>query len=122
MTASGAPAFKGLRVLDFSRVIAGPACTQTLADFGAEVIKIENPKGGEDGRQVAGPNHGGESHFYLAFNRGKKSVAMDITKPEGRDLAVQLAEQSDIIVENFRPGVAKRLGIDYASLFARNPR
>lgn len=118
----GEAPFAGLRVLDFSRVIAGPACTQTLADFGAEVIKIENPRGGEDGRLQAGPKHGSELHFYLAFNRGKKSVALDMTKPEGRDIALQLADQSDIVIENFRPGVAKRLGIDYAALSARNPR
>lgn len=122
MTAPGAPAFKGLRVLDFSRVIAGPACTQTLADFGAEVIKIENPKGGDDGRHIAGPALGGESHFFLAFNRGKKSVALDTTRPEGRDLALKLAESADVVIENFRPGVAKRLGIDYAALSAVNPR
>ncbi len=122
MTASGAPAFQGLRVLDFSRVIAGPACTQTLADFGAEVIKIENPAGGDDGRNIAGPTLGGESHFHLAFNRGKKSVALDTTKPEGQELALQLVDQADVVIENFRPGVAKRLGIDYAALSARNPR
>lgn len=122
MTSSGSPAFKGLRVLDFSRVIAGPACTQTLADFGAEVIKIENPNGGEDGRLQAGPSHGTELHFYLAFNRGKKSVALDVRKPEGREIALTLADQADIVVENFRPGVAKRLGIDYETLSARNPR
>ena len=87
----GEAPFAGLRVLDFSRVIAGPACTQTLADFGAEVIKIENPRGGEDGRLQAGPKHGSELHFYLAFNRGKKSVALDMTKPEGRDIALQLS-------------------------------
>ncbi len=121
MTASGAPPFKGLRVLDFSRVIAGPACTQTLADFGADVIKIENPKGGDDTRNMAGPNHGGESHFFLAFNRGKRSVALDMTKPEGRALVHRLAEQSDIAIENFRPGVAKRLGIDYQTLAELNP-
>ena len=122
MTASGSPAFHGLRVLDFSRVIAGPACTQNLADFGAEVIKIENPKGGDDGRSMAGPSHGGESHFHLAFNRGKKSVALDTTKPEGLELALQMADRADVVIENFRPGVAKRLGIDYASLVPRNPR
>lgn len=121
MTASGAPPFKGLRVLDFSRVIAGPACTQTLADFGADVIKIENPKGGDDTRNMAGPNHGGESHFFLAFNRGKRSVALDMTKPEGRALIHRLAEQSDIAIENFRPGVARRLGIDYQTLAELNP-
>lgn len=122
MTASGTPAFQGLRVLDFSRVIAGPACTQNLADFGAEVIKIENPNGGDDGRGMAGPRLGGESHFFFAFNRGKKSVALDVRKPEGLALALQLAEQADVVVENFRPGVATRLGIDYAALSASNPR
>lgn len=122
MTAAAAPAFEGLRVLDFSRVIAGPNCTQTLADFGADVIKIENPEGGEDARHLAGPAHGGEGHFYLAFNRGKRSVGLDVTKPEGREIALQLAAQSDIVIENFRPGVARRLGIDYAALSALNPR
>jgi crotonobetainyl-CoA:carnitine CoA-transferase CaiB-like acyl-CoA transferase len=122
MTASGTPPFQGLRVLDFSRVIAGPACTQTLADFGADVIKIENPKGGDDTRAMAGPNHKGESHFFLSFNRGKRSVGLDVTKPEGRAIAHTLAEQSDIAIENFRPGVAKRLGVDYETLSKLNPR
>ena len=106
MTPQVAPPFEGLRVLDFSRVIAGPACTQNLADFGATVVKIENPAGGDDGRNIAGPRHGGESHFYLAFNRGKKSVAFNTTKPEGLDLALQMADQVDVVIENFRPGVA----------------
>ena len=119
---SGAPAFTGVRVLDFSRVIAGPFGTQTLADFGADVIKIENPKGGDDTRNMGGPNLGGESHFYLAFNRGKRSVGLDLTKPDGRAIAHTLAEQCDVVIENFRPGVAKRLGIDYATLSALNPR
>jgi succinate--hydroxymethylglutarate CoA-transferase len=122
MTASGTPPFQGLRVLDFSRVIAGPACTQTLADFGADVIKIENPRGGDDTRAMAGPNHHGESHFFLSFNRGKRSVGLDVTKPEGRAIAHQLAGQSDIAIENFRPGVAKRLGVDYETLSKLNPR
>ena len=65
MTPQVAPPFEGLHVLDFSRVIAGPACTQNLADFGATVVKIENPAGGDDGRNIAGPRHGGESHFHL---------------------------------------------------------
>lgn len=122
MTASGTPPFQGLRVLDLSRVIAGPACTQTLADFGADVIKIENPKGGDDTRNMAGPNHQGESHFFLSFNRGKRSIGLDLTKPEGTAIVHTLAEQSDIAIENFRPGVAKRLGVDYEALSAINPR
>lgn len=122
MTASGTPPFQGLRVLDLSRVIAGPACTQTLADFGADVIKVENPKGGDDTRNMAGPNHQGESHFFLSFNRGKRSIGLDLTKPEGTAIVHTLAEQSDIAIENFRPGVAKRLGVDYEALSAINPR
>ncbi|MCA8927507.1 MAG: CoA transferase [Alphaproteobacteria bacterium] len=122
MTASGTPPFQGLRVLDFSRVIAGPACTQTLADFGADVIKIENPAGGDDTRNMAGPSHGGESHFFLAFNRGKRSLALDMSKAAARDIVCALAAQSDVAIQNFRPGVAERLGIDYAALAAVNPR
>ena len=121
MTASGAPAFQGLRVLDFSRVIAGPACTQNLADFGAEVIKIENPRGGDDGRATAGPRHGGESHFHLAFNRGKKSVALDTTTPEGLELALQMADQADVVIENFKPGTMEKWGLGYQALSKGNP-
>ena len=84
MATSGRPPLHGIRVVDFSRVIAGPMCTQILSDMGAEVIKIENPDGGDDTRKGAGPRRGGESHFFMTFNRGKKSVALDFTKPEGQ--------------------------------------
>ncbi len=122
MTASGRPPLDGIRVLDFSRVIAGPACTQSLADMGAEVIKIEDPDGGDDGRRLAGPKVGPQTHFFLAFNRGKKSVALDIGTPEGQAIIARLLSDCDVLVENFRPGVMKRFGLDYASLKARHPR
>jgi len=119
---SGRPPLDGIRVLDFSRVIAGPMCTQILSDMGAEIIKIENPDGGDDTRKGAGPRVGGESHFFMAFNRGKKSVALDFTKPEGQAVVAKLLETADVLVENFRPGVLKRYGLDHASLQARYPR
>ncbi len=125
MAQSGRPPLTGVRVVDFSRVIAGPMCTQILSDMGAEVIKIENPDGGDDTRKGAGPRAGGEhgeSHFFMTFNRGKKSVALDFTKPEGQALVLKLLEKADVMVENFRPGVLKKYGLDYPSLHARFPR
>ncbi len=115
----------GVRVVDFSRVIAGPFCTQILSDMGAEVIKIENPDGGDDTRKGAGPRKGGEhgeSHFFMTFNRGKKSVALDFTKPEGQAAVLKLIEKADVVLENFRPGVLRKYGLDYASLHAKFPR
>ncbi len=115
----------GVRVVDFTRVIAGPLASQVLADMGAEVIKIENPDGGDDTRKGAGPRVGGpsgESHFFMTFNRGKKSVALDFTKPEGQAVVHRLLEKTDVLLQNFRPGVLKRYGLDYPSLAAKYPR
>ena len=101
MATSGRPPLRGIRVVDFSRVIAGPMCTQILSDMGAEVIKIENPDGGDDTRKGAGPRRrGGESHFFMTFNRGKKSVALDFTKPEGQAMVKKLLETADVLVQN----------------------
>ncbi|CAN5921264.1 CaiB/BaiF CoA-transferase family protein [soil metagenome] len=122
MSKSGRPPLEGIRVVDFSRVIAGPMCTQILADMGAEVIKIENPDGGDDTRKGAGPRQGGESHFFMTFNRGKKSVALDFTKPEGQAIVHKLLEKADVLVENFRPGVLKKYGLSYESLKDKYPR
>jgi crotonobetainyl-CoA:carnitine CoA-transferase CaiB-like acyl-CoA transferase len=116
------PPLHGVRVLDFTRVIAGPCCTMQLADLGAEVIKIEALDHGDESRQLKPPAVGDESHFFLAFNRSKKSVCLDVRTPTGRDLAQRLAERSDVLVENFRPGVMARLGLDWAALQARHPR
>ncbi len=109
----------GVRVLDLSRVMAGPFCTMLLGDLGAEVIKIEPPEG-DDSRKFAVMVNG-ESTYFLSVNRNKKSVVVDLKKPEGVEIVRRLAAVSDVVVENFRPGVAKRLGVDYASLSKVNP-
>jgi crotonobetainyl-CoA:carnitine CoA-transferase CaiB-like acyl-CoA transferase len=122
-------ALSGLRVLDLSRILAGPTATQALADLGAEVIKIERPGTGDDTRGWGPPfvqDQAGrdtrESAYYLSANRGKKSVAINIAKPEGQALIRQIAATSDILVENFKAGDLARYGLDFASLSALNPR
>lgn len=116
------PPLEGVRVLDFSRIIAGPLCTQQLADMGAEVIKVENPDAGDDTRRMTNPNAGGEGHFFLAFNRSKQSLALDPRDPEGKAVLLGLLEETDVLVENYRPGVMKRFGLDYESLAERFPK
>ena len=115
------PPLSGIRILDFSRIIAGPLCTQQLSDMGADVIKIENPVGGDDTRRLAEPGVDGMSHFFLAFNRNKRSVALDIRKPEALEVLHTLASECDVLVQNFRPGVMQRFGLDYESMAARHP-
>ena len=110
----------GIRVLDLSRVLAGPFCSMILADLGAEVIKIEDIDGGDQTRTVP-PFRNGESHYFVAINRNKKSVALDTRTAEGRELALSLAANCDVVLENFRPGVIDRLGLSYATLKSRNP-
>jgi CoA:oxalate CoA-transferase len=110
----------GLRVLDFSRVLAGPFSTALLADVGADVIKVEPPQG-DDYRHI-GPFIGGESALFMSANRGKRSIVLDLKTPEGVRQALELAGTVDVVVENFRPGVADKLGIGYAALSAVNPR
>lgn len=111
----------GVRILDLSRVMSGPYCTAMLADLGAEVIKIEIPGRGDDARHF-GPYKDGESAYFLLLNRGKKSVTVNLKAPEGVKLVQDIAAASDVVVENFRPGVAKRLKLDYETLAAINPR
>ena len=119
----GAPtALDGLLVVDFTRVVAGPACTQTLADFGAEVIKIENPDGGDDTRHYEHAELAGESAAFVSLNRNKRGIALDLTKPEGCDVARELIARADVVVENFSSGVMKKYGLDYASVAPGNPR
>src|SRR5277367_6476952 len=119
----GAPnALDGLLVVDFTRVVAGPACTQTLADFGAEVIKIENPDGGDDTRAYEHAEIGGESAAYISLNRNKRGIALDFAVPAARDVARELIAKADVVVENFSSGVMKKYGLDYASVVATNPR
>ncbi len=112
----------GVRVLDLTRMLAGPYGTMLLADLGAEVLKIERPVGGDEIRSVGPHFVHGESVYFLSVNRGKRSVALDLARPEGRELLRRLAMRCDVVVENFRAGVAERLGCDAATLMAANPR
>lgn len=120
----------GVRVLDLSRVLAGPWCTQILADFGADVLKIEQPGSGDDTRgwgppylpPEPGETGHGRSAYYLSCNRNKRSLAIDIAQPEGAGLVRQLASRADILVENFKLGGLARYGLDYERLRAINPR
>ena len=115
-------ALDGLLVVDFTRVVAGPACTQTLADFGAEVIKIENPDGGDDTRAYEHAERGGESAAYLSLNRNKRGIALDLAVPAARDVARELISRADVVVENFSASVMGKFGLDYASVAPDNPR
>jgi crotonobetainyl-CoA:carnitine CoA-transferase CaiB-like acyl-CoA transferase len=121
--AEGAPtALDGLLVVDFTRVVAGPACTQTLADFGADVIKIENPEGGDDTRAYEHAEIGGESAAYISLNRNKRGIALDLTVLSAREVARELINKADVVVENFSSGVMRKFGLDYESVAPANPR
>ena len=109
-------------VLDLSRVLSGPFATQQLVDLGATIIKIENPKQGDDTRRFGPPFIEGESTYFMSVNRGKKSLAVDLKKPEGRELVLKLAEQCDVVLENFRPGTAQRLGLGPSDFHQANPK
>ena len=126
---SAAGALAHLKVLDLSRVLAGPWCTQMLADLGADVIKVERPGFGDDTRHWGPPflqdakgNDTDQATYFTACNRNKRSITLDMAKPDGQTLIRQLALQSDILVENFKVGGLKQYGLDYASLQALNPR
>lgn len=112
---------EGVIVLDFTRVLAGPFCAMILADLGAEVIKIERPKTGDDSRAFT-PIVKGESAYFMSINRGKKSVTLDLKNPKGREIALRMGEKADILIENFKPGVMEKLGLSYEEFAARNPR
>ena len=120
---------EGIRVLDLTRVLAGPWATQNLADMGAEVIKVERPGHGDDTRKWGPPflrdrqgRDTTDAAYYLACNRGKRSITLDFTRPQGRELARRLALESDVLVENFKVGDLARHGLDYATLSQENPR
>jgi crotonobetainyl-CoA:carnitine CoA-transferase CaiB-like acyl-CoA transferase len=115
-------ALDGIRVIDFTHFISGPVCTLILADFGAEVIKIENATRGDDLRAMQAIQLAGEGGPFLWANRNKQSVGIDLTLQEGREIARRLIATADIVVENFSAGVMERLGLDYASVSAGNPR
>lgn len=121
MTKTSAGPLAGVKVLDFSRILSGPYASMVLADLGAEVIKVEPLEKGDETRNFP-PFQGKLSHYYIALNRSKQSIALNLKSPEGVRVARDLARQSDIVLENFRPGVMDRLGICYETLRADNPR
>jgi crotonobetainyl-CoA:carnitine CoA-transferase CaiB-like acyl-CoA transferase len=109
--------YAGIRVIEFTHMVMGPTCGMVLADLGAEVIKVE-PLAGDNTRRLLGSGAG----FFPMFNRNKKSIALDLQKPEGREAALRLIDSADIVSENFKPGTMKKLGLDYAALSQRNER
>jgi len=115
-------ALDGVKVLDLSRILAGPWATMTLGDLGAEVWKVEQPGNGDDTRSWSPPSAAGEATYFLGTNRNKKSIAIDLSCPEGREIVLQLAAKADIVVENFRPASLKKLRLTYEDLLTVNPR
>lgn len=112
----------GLRVLDFSHALAGPYCTMLLAQYGAEILKVEDPATGDVGRSWGPPFIGDQASYFLGLNAGKRGLAIDVKKPAGLALCLDLASRSDILIENMRPGTMTRLGLGYEAVRARNPR
>jgi crotonobetainyl-CoA:carnitine CoA-transferase CaiB-like acyl-CoA transferase len=119
--AASAPPLAGVRVVDLSRVLAGPYCTMVLADLGADVVKVERPGEGDETRGWVPPFAGGESAYYLSVNRSKRSCALDLADSAGRELALELCASADAVIENFKVGGAERLGVGWPQLHGRNP-
>ncbi len=121
-----AKVFEGVRVIDFTQVIAGPYASYQLVLQGADVIKLENPKGGDQGRimMAGGPEYldAGQSSLFMSFNAGKRSLGLDLKHPRAREVIRQLVEQADVVIENFKAGQMKKLGLDYETLSAINPK
>ncbi len=122
MTTGGRLPLSGYRVLELAHLIAGPVCGMYLADMGADVIKVESPDGGDASRSIYSTNAGGEGILFVTVNRNKRSVALNLATPDGRDLFRDLAATADVVIEAYRGGVARKLGIDYEDLVPRNPR
>jgi crotonobetainyl-CoA:carnitine CoA-transferase CaiB-like acyl-CoA transferase len=114
-------ALEGIRVLELTQIMAGPFCGMLLADLGAEVIKIENPRGGDDSRRMAPPYYNGESAAFIAMNRNKYGMALDIRTPTGMEILWRLIATADVLIENFRPGTMQRLGFGYEVVHTKYP-
>ena len=121
MPSNDAP-LSDITVLDFTRVLSGPYCTMLLADMGARVIKIEQPRRGDDTRAWGPPFVSGESSYFLSINRNKESLTLDLKSPSAKPILDALLERADVVVENFRPGTMKRLGLSYDTLTKAHPR
>ena len=112
---------EGIKVLSFGRALSGPFCTMLLRDLGAEAVKIEEPGRGDLARSI-GPHIQGISSYFLSINRGQKSLTLDLQKPEAKKIVLRMSKKSDILIENFRPGVMERLGLGYAEIAGHNPK
>ncbi|MFA7204352.1 MAG: CoA transferase, partial [Candidatus Caldatribacteriota bacterium] len=115
-------ALADVKVLDFTQYLSGPHCTSVLCELGAEIIKVERPGTGEPERKAAPVTPKGESYQFMAYNRGKKSVTLNLKNPEGLEIAKKLVAQCDVLVENFAPGVLERLGLSYEVASEINPK
>ena len=122
MRSSSTEALCGLKVLDLCRVVSGPFATMHLGDLGADVVKIEDPRVGDESRRYGPPFVNGESSYFLSVNRNKRSCAIDLKSPAGRDAVIALARAADVVIDNFRPGTLDKWGLSYAALSANNPR
>ena len=118
---SDAQALSGMVVLDLTQILAGPMCTMLLADMGADVIKVEKPRGGDDNRRMGPPFIGGSAAGFMAANRNKRSLVLDLQSNAGKDVFRRLLDRADVVVENYRPGVMDRLGLGYQDLSALKP-
>jgi formyl-CoA transferase len=116
-----ARALDGIRIIDFSKALAGPYCTMLLADMGAEVIKVEMPGSGDDSRGWGPPFIDGESAYFLSINRNKKSITLNLKDPKAKEIALKIIEKADIVLESNRPGVMTKLGLDYETVKKINP-
>src|SRR5437016_790402 len=115
MTSDHQP-LSGIRILDLTRVLAGPFATQILGDLGAEILKVEGPKTGDEVRLIPPYYPGRASHYFLAINRNKRSIIVDMKSDEGREIVLDLASKCDVVIENFRPRVMARLGLGFDAL------
>ncbi|MBT5369576.1 MAG: CoA transferase, partial [Nitrospinaceae bacterium] len=117
-----AGALEGIKVLDLTRILSGPYCTMMLGDMGADVIKVENPNGGDDTRGWGPPFLNGVSTYYISVNRNKKSLTLNLKAQKGKEILAALIRQSDVVVENFRPGTLDKLGFPWEEIHKINPR
>ncbi|QOZ77701.1 CoA transferase [Bradyrhizobium sp. CCBAU 53351] len=122
MRSSSTEALSGIKVLDLCRVVSGPFATMHLGDLGADVVKIEDPRVGDESRRYGPPFVNGESSYFLSVNRNKRSCAIDLKSPAGRDAVIALAKAADVVIDNFRPGTLDKWGLSYAALSAGNPK
>jgi formyl-CoA transferase len=122
MRSSDKEPLSGVKILDLCRVVSGPFATMHLGNLGADVVKIEDPRSGDESRRCGPPFVNGESSYFLSVNRNKRSCAVDLKSPAGRDAILELAKVADVVIDNFRPGTLDRWGLSYEAMSSENPR